>query len=76
MTNPLSRVTLSRQTLYKYREMPEGTGDEPEWLLKQIGEEIAILQTIATEIPKNADSIGVLIEAWQDFAQQQKRRAH
>lgn len=35
-TNPLTRVTLSRQTLYKYRAMPGGSGDKAEWLLKQV----------------------------------------
>ena len=74
--NPLARVTLSRQTLYKFREMPNGTGDEPEWLLKQVGEEIAILEQIARDVPKIAESIGLLIEAWQDFAGKQKQRAH
>lgn len=76
MTNPLARVTLSRQTLYKYRSLPGGTGDDPEWLLKQVGEEIAILEQIARDVPKNAESIGLLIEAWRDFAGQQKRQAH
>lgn len=74
--NPLARITTSRQTLYRFKELPGGTHDSPEWLLKQIGEEIAILEQIARHVPKNAESIGLLIEAWQGFADQQKRRAH
>src|SRR5690554_6609428 len=69
-------IVLSRETLYKYRSLPAGTGDEAEWLLKQINEEIEVLTAIARDAPKNAELIRLLIEAWQEFAGRQKKRAH
>lgn len=72
----IERATLSRETLYKYRQLPDRTGDEPEWLLKQIHEELSILAATAAEAPELAPSIDLLVEAWQDFAQQLKRKAH
>lgn len=74
--NPLKRVTLSRQTLYKYKGVPGGTKDKPEELLAMIRQEIEILEVIARDVPKNAESIGLLIEAWREFAETQKVRAH
>ncbi|GGA53530.1 hypothetical protein GCM10011499_24490 [Pelagibacterium lentulum] len=73
---PSDRITLSRETLYKYRLFPQGTGDGPEWLLKQINEEIKILSTIAEQNPDLATSLDLLMEAWQDFAHHIKRKAH
>lgn len=69
-------MTVSRETLYKYRQLPDGTGDEPEWLLKHIRDELDILAAAAEDNPEMAPSIDLLVEAWQDFAQQLKRKAH
>lgn len=72
----LARVAVSRETLYKYRQFPGGTGDGPEWLLKQIREEIEILEGIAKHAPECAEPVDLLIEAWHRFATQLKRKAH
>lgn len=72
----ITRLTVSRETLYRYRTMPGGTGDDLEWLLKQIGSELTILQGIAEGTLQDREAIDLLMEAWQDFANQLKRRAH
>ncbi|WMT90097.1 hypothetical protein [Pelagibacterium sp. H642] len=74
--NAIQRVTLSRQTLYTYKGVPGGTKDEPEQVLKMIRDEIGILEGIARDEPKNAEPIGLLIDAWREFAETQKMRAH
>lgn len=72
----IDRITRSRDTLYKYRQLPDETGDAPEWLLKQIQQEVDILLAIPARRPELTPSLELLVEAWQDFAQHLKRKAH
>lgn len=74
--DPEDRLTLSRETLYKYRELPDGTRSQPEWLLGQVRDEIDILEEIAKRAPEYAPSVDLLVEAWQEFVLRLKRKAH
>ena len=69
------RLVLSRHTLGRYRSMPGGTNDSPEWLLGQIRQEIEVLEGILARRPESA-GIASLIEQWREFAQAQRVRGH
>ena len=60
------RIILSRNTLVRYAEMA-AAGQIPIGDMRLIGDEIAILETIAEEHPGKATKLEGLIERWMGF---------